>query len=110
MVEDERDPRGRRTRNRDDLDKAVKALVAAANKDGGEDNITAVAFRISAEAAPSLEDTVAMPALTRPRSEPDEQTREYAEDDAPARAGTTSPPDSPGRAASGSSPIARASS
>jgi protein phosphatase len=66
--------------NRDDLDKAVKALVAAANKGGGEDNITAIAFRISSEAAPSLEDTVAMPALDGPEDEPDEQTREYAED------------------------------
>jgi len=70
--------------NRDDLDKAVKALVAAANKGGGEDNITAIAFQISSEAAPNLEDTVAMPALDGPEDEPDEQTREYAEDgDAP---------------------------
>jgi hypothetical protein len=67
--------------NRDDLDKAVKALVAAANRGGGEDNITAVAFQISAEAAPSLEDTVSMPALTGDEDEPDEQTREYAEAD-----------------------------
>jgi hypothetical protein len=67
--------------NRDDLDKAVKALVAAANRGGGEDNITAVAFRISSEAAPNLEDTVAMPALTGNEDEPDEQTREYAEPD-----------------------------
>ena len=68
--------------NRDDLDKAVKALVAAANRGGGEDNITAVAFRISSEAAPNLEDTVAMPALTGDEDEPDEQTREYARTDA----------------------------
>jgi serine/threonine protein phosphatase PrpC len=67
--------------NRDDLDKAVKALVSAANRGGGEDNITAVAFEISTEAAPSLEDTVAMPALTGDEDEPDEQTREYAEHD-----------------------------
>jgi serine/threonine protein phosphatase PrpC len=67
--------------HRDDLDKAVKALVAAANRGGGEDNITAVAFRISAEAQPNLEDTVAMPALTGDGDEPDEQTREYAEAD-----------------------------
>jgi PPM family protein phosphatase len=67
-------------RNRDDLDKAVKALVAAANRGGGEDNITAVAFRISAEAPPSLEDTLSMPALTA-EDEPDEQTREYADRD-----------------------------
>jgi len=66
--------------NRDDLDKAVKALVSAANRGGGEDNITAVAFRISSEAAPSLEDTVAMPALTGDE-EPDEQTREHPERD-----------------------------
>jgi len=66
--------------NRDDLDNAVKALVAAANRGGGEDNITAVAFRISSEAS-SLEDTVAMPALTGDEEEPDEQTREYAEPD-----------------------------
>jgi protein phosphatase len=65
--------------NRDDLDRAVKALVGAANRGGGEDNITAVAFRISAEAAPNLEDTVAMPAITADEHEPDEQTREYAE-------------------------------
>jgi protein phosphatase len=65
--------------NRDDLDKAVKALVAAANRGGGEDNITAVAFQVSSEAAPNLEDTVAMPALTE--DEPDEQTREYQEAD-----------------------------
>jgi len=72
--------------HRDDLDKAVKALVAAANRGGGEDNITAVAFRISAEAAPSTEDTVTMPALTG--DEPDEQTREYADasDEAPDEA------------------------
>jgi PPM family protein phosphatase len=65
--------------NRDYLDKAVKALVAAANRGGGEDNITAVAFQISSEAAPTLEDTVAMPALTDPEDEPDEQTREYVD-------------------------------
>jgi PPM family protein phosphatase len=67
--------------NRDDLDKAVKALVAAANRGGGEDNITAVAFRISTEAPASLEDTLSMPAITGTEDEPDEQTREYAERD-----------------------------
>ena len=65
--------------HRDDLDQAVKALVAAANRGGGEDNITAVAFRISADATASLEDTVAMPALTGDEDEPDEQTREHAD-------------------------------
>jgi protein phosphatase len=68
--------------NRDDLEKAVKALVAAANRGGGEDNITAVAFQVSSEAPPTLEDTVAMPALyVEDEDEPDEQTREYVEAD-----------------------------
>jgi PPM family protein phosphatase len=67
--------------NREDLDKAVKALVAAANRGGGEDNITAVAFRVSTEAPASLEDTVAMPAITGNEDEPDEETREYTEPD-----------------------------
>ncbi|HEU5244311.1 MAG TPA: Stp1/IreP family PP2C-type Ser/Thr phosphatase [Gaiellaceae bacterium] len=71
--------------NREDLEQAVKALVAAANRGGGEDNITAVAFRISSEApaVPNLEDTVAMPALTGNEDEPDDETREYAQGDAP---------------------------
>jgi len=68
--------------NRDDLEKAVKSLVAAANRGGGEDNITAVAFRISAE-APNLEDTVAMPALALDEDEPDEETREQTQEPAP---------------------------
>ena len=67
--------------NRDDLDKAVKALVKAANRGGGEDNITALAFRITSEAAIHLEDTVAMPALPADDTEPDEQTREYLDAD-----------------------------
>jgi hypothetical protein len=33
-------------RNRDDLDGALRALVKAANRGGGEDNITVVAFEI----------------------------------------------------------------
>jgi protein phosphatase len=45
-------------RNHDDLDRAAKALVAAANRAGGEDNITVVAFTISADGG----DTVTMPA------------------------------------------------
>ena len=45
-------------RNRRDLDAAAKALVAAANKGGGDDNITVVAFEIvpEGEAAPATEE------------------------------------------------------
>ena len=35
--------------NRDDIDAALKALVKAANRSGGEDNITVVAFEIAEE-------------------------------------------------------------
>jgi serine/threonine protein phosphatase PrpC len=70
--------------HRDDLDKAVKALVTAANRGGGEDNITAVAFRISAAAPVSTEDTVAMPAITEGEDEPDERTREQVQEPTPA--------------------------
>jgi hypothetical protein len=34
-------------RDRDDLDSALRALVRAANREGGEDNITVVAFEIT---------------------------------------------------------------
>jgi protein phosphatase len=37
-------------RNRQNMDKALRALVSAANKGGGEDNITVVAFEIATEA------------------------------------------------------------
>src|SRR5205823_2859398 len=61
-------------------EKAVRSLVQFANKEGGEDNITAVAFRISAgspteSAEPASEDTVTMPAVSD-AGEPDERTPE----------------------------------
>jgi protein phosphatase len=45
-------------RHHDDLDRAAKSLVAAANRAGGEDNITVVVFSISADEG----DTITMPA------------------------------------------------
>jgi serine/threonine protein phosphatase PrpC len=57
-------------RHRDDLDRAVRSLVAAANRGGGEDNITAVAFRVAPAGA--LEETRALPV----QAEPEEQTME----------------------------------
>jgi protein phosphatase len=45
-------------RHHDDLDRAAKSLIAAANRAGGEDNITVVVFTISADGG----DTVTMPA------------------------------------------------
>jgi hypothetical protein len=46
-------------RYHDDLDRATKTLVSAANRGGGEDNITVVAFTISQDGG----DTVTMQAL-----------------------------------------------
>ena len=51
-------------RNRGDLDGTAKALVRAANRGGGDDNITAVLFEIVADDAPAP-------------PEPDAETREY---------------------------------
>jgi PPM family protein phosphatase len=58
-------------RNRDDLGKAAKALVRAANKGGGEDNITVVFFEIAEGVdGADLERTVALP----PVEDDDEDT------------------------------------
>ncbi len=55
-------------RNRDDLGAAAKALVRAANKGGGEDNITVVFFEIAG--AGDTETTVTLP----PVEQDDEET------------------------------------
>jgi PPM family protein phosphatase len=52
--------------HRGDLQTAGKALIHAANRGGGEDNITAVLFELADGA----------PAVLPPAAEPDEQTRE----------------------------------
>jgi protein phosphatase len=57
MVDDE-DILGLLERHHDDLDRAARSLVSAANRAGGEDNITVVAFTIAADGG----DTVEMPA------------------------------------------------
>jgi serine/threonine protein phosphatase PrpC len=51
-------------RNREDLESAAKALVRAANKGGGEDNITVVFFEIGEDVGEPLEETAQYPALT----------------------------------------------
>jgi PPM family protein phosphatase len=42
-------------RHHDDLDRAAKSLVSAANRAGGEDNITVVAFTIAADGGDTVE-------------------------------------------------------
>jgi PPM family protein phosphatase len=58
-------------RNRDDIDAALKALVKAANRGGGEDNITVVAFEIAEEGLARDGDTreQALPAAPLPDEE-----------------------------------------
>jgi serine/threonine protein phosphatase PrpC len=57
-------------RHRADLDRLTKALVSAANRGGGEDNITVIAFAMAEDG----EETVRMPA----QSDPEADTAEHA--------------------------------
>jgi PPM family protein phosphatase len=65
---------------RSDLQALVKALIKAANKGGGEDNITVIAFEIAEADEPSdaLEDTAVVPAR-----EPDEEDTLTEADEVP---------------------------
>jgi protein phosphatase len=68
-------------KNRADLESAARALIQAANRGGGEDNITAVLFAVEeGESEPGT-----------PSGEPDEQTREFAQ--APEEEDTLHPED-----------------
>jgi hypothetical protein len=59
-------------RDRGDLDGAAKELVNAANRNGGEDNITVVFFEVVEEGAQAPSETKPMPALDdEPAAEPD---------------------------------------
>jgi protein phosphatase len=60
---------------RGDLDGLVKALIKAANKGGGEDNITVIAFEIGGTGDSTLDDTAVVPGptVTEPEDE-DEDT------------------------------------
>ena len=53
-------------RHRDNLDRLTKQLVTAANRGGGEDNITVVAFSIGELAGGDLGDTATMEAVAYP--------------------------------------------
>jgi protein phosphatase len=61
-------------RHRDDMDKALRALVSAANKGGGEDNITVVAFEIAEQAASQDGDTREQALPAAPTAADDEDT------------------------------------
>ncbi|HYZ78327.1 MAG TPA: Stp1/IreP family PP2C-type Ser/Thr phosphatase [Gaiellaceae bacterium] len=96
-------------RHRGDLDTAAKALIAAANKGGGEDNITVVAFEIAgaedetlhrepavtAERTPDEEDTLTevdrVPAVTT-MVVPPEEAEAFAEPEPEQRPAPPRPP------------------
>jgi len=61
-------------RYHDDLERAAKQLVLAANRGGGEDNITVVAFRIGGHRGADAGDTATMEAVVVP--DVDEETTE----------------------------------
>jgi protein phosphatase len=62
-------------KNRDDLRRTAKALISAANKRGGEDNITVVFFEIGEDHGEPLEETAQYPQLTdEPVEHDDEDT------------------------------------
>jgi serine/threonine protein phosphatase PrpC len=87
---------------RNDLDAVAKELVDAANRSGGEDNITVVFFEVVDEAAQKLSDTKPMPALGEepepPKQEPDEDTLTEA-DHVPAIPTMVVPPGQAGETA-----------
>jgi hypothetical protein len=80
MIDDETMRRAM-TDNRADLDATARALIAAANRGGGEDNITAILFEVGDDDG-SAGETVAMPAVAplepepEPEHDPDEDTLE----------------------------------
>ena len=57
-------------KNRTDLRRAAKALISAANKRGGEDNITVVFFEIAEDHGEPLEKTATYPQLEGDGHEP----------------------------------------
>jgi len=61
-------------KHRDDLQAAAKALIRAANKGGGEDNITVVFFEIGDRPGEPLEETAQYPALDGDGHVDDEDT------------------------------------
>ena len=88
-------------RHRDNLQQAAKALIRAANKGGGEDNITVVFFEIGDDGEEPLEETARYPVLDDETSslEPlDEDTLDELDDVRPPAVTTmVVPPEETGK-------------
>ena len=66
-------------KNRTNLDKAAKALVDAANKGGGEDNITIVLFEVGQDGGAVTEATATLPVVEEQPSAAEEDTLSEAD-------------------------------
>jgi protein phosphatase len=83
-------------KNRADLRRAAKALIGAANKRGGEDNITVVFFEIGEDHGEPLEETAQYPQLTDERAAHDDEDTLDELDRVPAVDTMIVPPDQAG--------------
>jgi protein phosphatase len=83
-------------KNREDLRRAAKALISAANKRGGEDNITVVFFEIGEDHGEPLEETAQYPQLTDEPARHDDDTLDEL-DRVPAVDTMVVPPDQAGK-------------
>lgn len=63
-------------RNREDINAALKSLVKAANRSGGEDNITVVAFEIAEAQGPTHDDETREQALPMPATDEEDTLTE----------------------------------
>jgi PPM family protein phosphatase len=95
-------------KHRDDLQTAAKALIRAANKGGGEDNITVVFFEIGDDAGEPLEETAQYPAVGGDGHVDDDDTLDEL-DRVPAVETMVVPPEEAEQAAKASKPKRRRS-
>jgi protein phosphatase len=84
-------------KNREDLRRTAKALISAANKRGGEDNITVVFFEIGEDHGEPLEETAQYPQLADEAAHHDDEDTLDELDRVPAVDTMVVPPDQAGK-------------
>jgi protein phosphatase len=94
-------------KNRNDLSRAAKALIGAANKRGGEDNITVVFFEIGDETGEPYEETATYPASFGSDAAADDDDTLDELDRVPAVDTMIVPPDQTGKFAAAREPDRR---
>jgi PPM family protein phosphatase len=80
-------------KHRDSLQEAARALIRAANKGGGEDNITVLFFEIGEPGSEPLEQTATYPVLEQREQGPDDEDTLDELDRVPAVSTMVVPPD-----------------